>query len=92
MHARYKGGWQILLAASTTALVLAAHFVERQREHTLRVDAQTLVREHLLIIQARLESQLNGVEATRAIRAGGCTRTRPSSPSPSITLSCMRPC
>lgn len=62
MHARYKGVWQIILAACTTALVLllAAHLVERQRQHTLRVEAQTQVQEHLLILQARLESQLTG--------------------------------
>lgn len=62
MHARYKGVWQIALAASTTALVLllASHFVERQRQHTFRVEAENQVREHLLILQARLESQLNG--------------------------------
>lgn len=62
MHVRYKGVWQIVLAACTTAvvLVLAAYFVERQRQHTLRVEAETQVREHLLILQARLESQLTG--------------------------------
>lgn len=62
MHARYKGVWQIALAASTTALVLllANHFVERQHQHTFRVEAENQVREHLLILQARLESQLNG--------------------------------
>ncbi len=63
MHARrYKGVWQIALAAVTTAVVLllADQFVERQRQHTLRVEAENQVREHLLILQARLESQLNG--------------------------------
>jgi len=62
MHVRYKGVWQIILAASTTALVLllADYFVERQRLHTQRVEAETQVREHLLILQARLERQLNG--------------------------------
>ena len=63
MHARrYKGVWQIALAAITTAVVLllADQFVERQRQHTFRVEAENQVREHLLILQARLESQLNG--------------------------------
>ena len=63
MHARrFKGVWQIALAAITTAMVLllADQFVERQRQHTFRVEAENQVREHLLILQARLESQLNG--------------------------------
>ena len=62
MQARFKGVWQIVLAACTTALVLllAEVFVERQRLQTLQVESENQVREQLLVLQARVESQLNG--------------------------------
>ncbi|MGZ5049959.1 MAG: PAS domain S-box protein [Methylobacter sp.] len=61
LNKRFAGVWQIVLAAGVTLLVLllASRFVEQQALDRQRLEARNKVQESLLVLQARIESQLN---------------------------------
>jgi hypothetical protein len=58
----YRGVGLIVIAATVTAVVLlaAGFWVERQQLVAQRLDQENAVREQLQILQARIESELNG--------------------------------